>query len=195
MVVLLALGVAGHLVRAVAHRAPPAVAATLLDPAGDGDPVAHRDSIRALTRPLGDSERVDVNQATAEQLERLPGVGPALADRIVALREKSGPFPGASALAAVRGIGPALLSRLAGHLSFPGAAAEAVGVVPDSLMDLNRASMAELDSLPGIGPARAHAIVAFRDSAGPFRKLDDLRRVPGISAGLVARLTGRVTIH
>ncbi len=196
---LLALGVAGHLIRAIAAEPGAApIAAMIVDSAGDKDPLAHRDSIRALARPLGDSERIDVNRASAEELERLPGVGPALAKRIVALRESRGPFPAVAALAEVRGIGPALLARLGPHLSFAGVPAEAeraAGPPGAAAVDLNHASAQQLDSLPGIGPAKARAIVAFRDSAGPFRDVTDLRRVPGISAVLVARLGGRVTIH
>lgn len=51
------------------------------------------------------AERVDVNTATAAQLESLPGVGEALAARIVAWREAHGPFRNAEALMDVPGIG------------------------------------------------------------------------------------------
>ncbi|HEV2860826.1 MAG TPA: helix-hairpin-helix domain-containing protein [Pyrinomonadaceae bacterium] len=47
--------------------------------------------------------RVSINRATREELERLPGVGPALAARIVEHRERFGPFRRAEHLMAVRG--------------------------------------------------------------------------------------------
>jgi competence protein ComEA len=47
-------------------------------------------------------------------------------------------------------------------------------------VDLNRASAAELETLPGIGPSRAAAIVRHREEHGPFRVPGDLRDVPGI---------------
>src|SRR2546427_346521 len=50
-------------------------------------PGAHRDSIIALSRPLGPDERIDADRATAEELARLPRVGVALAKAIVADRE------------------------------------------------------------------------------------------------------------
>jgi competence ComEA-like helix-hairpin-helix protein len=53
---------------------------------------------------------------------------------------------------------------------------------------LNTGTSAELDRLPGIGPARARRIVQFRDSVGPFRSAQDLARVPGISLALARRL-------
>ncbi|MFQ5898862.1 MAG: ComEA family DNA-binding protein [Candidatus Methylomirabilia bacterium] len=47
-------------------------------------------------------------------------------------------------------------------------------------LDLNRASVAELQRLPGIGPILARRIVETRQRDGPFRDAEDLRRVPGI---------------
>ena len=47
-------------------------------------------------------------------------------------------------------------------------------------IDLDRASAAEIEALPRIGPALARRIVANRDSQGPFRTLQSLRRVKGV---------------
>jgi competence protein ComEA len=55
---------------------------------------------------------VDVNRATAGELEALPGIGPVLAERIVAHREEHGPFAAVDDLQGVRGIGPSLLADL-----------------------------------------------------------------------------------
>jgi competence ComEA-like helix-hairpin-helix protein len=60
---------------------------------------------------------VDLNQATAEELGTLPGIGPALAGRIVAYREKQGGFQSPQELAAVPGIGRAAYERLADRLT------------------------------------------------------------------------------
>jgi competence protein ComEA len=57
---------------------------------------------------------VDLNRASAEQLDGLPGIGPSTAAAIVAHREQHGPFPSVDSLADVRGIGPAKLDALAG---------------------------------------------------------------------------------
>jgi competence protein ComEA len=53
------------------------------------------------------------------ELEALPGIGPALARRIVADRESQGPFATVAALDRVPGIGPALLARLEGLIIVP----------------------------------------------------------------------------
>ncbi len=59
-----------------------------------------------------EAEPVDLNQAGVEALDRLPGIGPALAERIVQSRARDGPFRRADDLLRVRGIGPVLLERL-----------------------------------------------------------------------------------
>ncbi|MGQ9666922.1 MAG: helix-hairpin-helix domain-containing protein [Anaerolineae bacterium] len=62
--------------------------------------------------------KMNINRASAEELERLPGIGPALAKAIVELRERRGPFQRVEDLLPVRGIGPVLIERLRPLVSF-----------------------------------------------------------------------------
>lgn len=186
---VLALGVAGHLIRSVVGGGEPAAPPVVLfDPASDGDPLAHRDSSRALAAPLGAGDRIDIDRAEAGELTRLPGVGPAMAQRIVADRQKHGAFGGISGLERVPGIGPATAARLAPHLRFSLSSADPMGVRQLALLSLNEASAGDLERLPGIGARRAQEIVAFRDSVGPFRTVGDLRRVPGLPGSVIDRI-------
>lgn len=59
-----------------------------------------------------DAAPVDLNRASAPELARIPGVGPALARRIVAAREADGPFAAVDDLRRVRGVSPGRLERL-----------------------------------------------------------------------------------
>jgi competence protein ComEA len=68
------------------------------------------------------------------------------------------------------------------------------GVLLDGRIDLNAASATELETLPGIGPARAQAIIAERE-ARPFRVPGDLRRVPGIGEATFQRLAPLVAVR
>jgi len=61
-------------------------------------------------------------------------------------------------------------------------------------LNLNRATAKELEALPGIGPALAARIVAYREEHGPFAALDDLLRVPGIGPKTLDRLRDLVTV-
>jgi len=59
---------------------------------------------------------------------------------------------------------------------------------------LNRASVAELEELPGIGPTLAGRIVARREEQGPFRAVEELREVTGIGEKLFAQIAPLVTV-
>jgi competence protein ComEA len=61
-------------------------------------------------------------------------------------------------------------------------------------VDLNSADVASLDALPGIGQARASAIVRYRETNGPFHAVQELARVPGIGPAALARLQGRIQV-
>lgn len=63
-----------------------------------------------------------------------------------------------------------------------------------SMLDLNRATAESLDSLPGIGPALAARIVAHRDENGPFRSVEELALVDGISPRMVETLRPLVVV-
>lgn len=61
--------------------------------------------------------RVDINRATAEELQTLPGIGPALAARIIEMRERRGGFVYPEELLDVSGIGPARYERLLEYIT------------------------------------------------------------------------------
>jgi len=61
-------------------------------------------------------------------------------------------------------------------------------------VDLNRATPAELDALPGIGPVLARRIVEHRERAGRYRDVDELLAVPGIGPRLLERLRPLLTV-
>ena len=63
-----------------------------------------------------------------------------------------------------------------------------------TLIDINTASADELETLPGIGPALAERIVAYRTEHGPFQSVDELAEVRGISPRMVEELRGLVTV-
>ena len=114
------------------RRANPDIAATIesLDRIPDDDrqaaasppprrepaPRAPESSTRTFVRtPAKDHsprEPVDINRATADELTRLPGIGPVLAERIVTARETRGPFGSVDDLRRVSGVGTAKLAAL-----------------------------------------------------------------------------------
>lgn len=209
-VLLLALAAAaGGVVRvARAPEAPPGASA--IAPELRGADVARQAALsrraEALARPLGPGEHVDVDAAGADELARLPRVGPKLARRIVEERDSHGPFGSLAGLSRVPGIGPGLRAGLERSAAFSGVAralappaaspapggpepaaggSVACGALP---LPLNTASASDLDCLKGVGPALAGRIVADRAARGPYPRVEDLDRVPGIGKRLVERL-------
>ncbi len=76
----------------------------------------------------------------------------------------------------------------------PDASVVADGVLPDGRVDLNRATQETLETLPGIGPAKAAAILTHRDAEGPFEVPGDLRGVPGIGEATFQQLADLVAV-
>ena len=107
-------------VQAAGGPAPDADLASvnLAAPLEDGQhlcvPARHSQETLAPSRTAtpNTAQRLNINTATAAQLEALPGIGPTLAQRIVAYRDTHGPFATVDDLLAVSGIGPALLEKL-----------------------------------------------------------------------------------
>lgn len=61
-------------------------------------------------------------------------------------------------------------------------------------VNINTASQQELESLKGIGPAKAKAIVDYRTQNGPFKSVDELDKVKGIGAGILNKIRADITV-
>jgi competence protein ComEA len=92
--------------------------------------------------------KLDVNRASAAEISVLPGIGPALAARIVEERARGGPFTSIDDLSRVPGIGPAIAARIAPLLSFPAVQEfERAGAQPSQPEDGEK-----LHERPGLSP-------------------------------------------
>ncbi len=124
----------GEVARPGLYRLPPGSrAADAIDAAGGPTDQADLNGVNRA-RLLRDGDRVSIpprstggaapqvapavnlNTASAEQLEALPGIGPVLARRIIEYRVRHGPFPRLEELLQVEGIGPKLLQELRPHV-------------------------------------------------------------------------------
>ena len=77
-----------------------------------------------------------------------------------------------------------------------GAGAGAVGgATPTAgIVDINSATISDLDALPGVGPSTAQAIIDYRVANGPYASVDDLLNVRGIGPSKLAALRARVRV-
>ena len=76
---------------------------------------------------------------------------------------------------------PLVLMVMLSMLGMPATVgAQKQGASSTQKVDINHADQEELESLPGIGPSLAGAILAYREEAGPFQRVEDLMNIRGI---------------
>ena len=154
-------------------------------------------------------QAVDLNRATRSELLQVPGIGPSLADRIVAYRDAHGQFARVEDLDRVPGFGAATVERVRPWVTVLAVAAEPSVTEPDrlsrkpptrhvtlkpvaALVNVNTATPDELNTLPGIGPVLARRMIDER-ARRPFTSVEDLGRVSGIGPKRREALRGLVT--
>jgi competence protein ComEA len=161
---------------------PGAAAAAAGAAPGPGAPEAHEELVVAVA-----------GEVRAPGVVRLPA-GSRVDDAVEAA---GGLVPGASA--GLLNLARRLVDGeqvLVGIEAPPGseAAAEPAATGAGGLLDLNGATVGDLDGLPGIGPVLAQRIVDRRSTHGPFQSVDQLREVTGIGESKYADIKDKVTV-
>ena len=167
---------------------------------GAAAPAGSTASIPALTTPAATPPPaatvliVDVAGAVRRPgLYRLPH-GSRIADAIARAGGMSrGAAQAAVNLAAPLADGEQVLVPSLGAAGAPGApSGAAAGPSPSAPVDLNSATVEQLDALPGVGPVTAQKIVDYRTEHGPYTSVDDLDAIPGIGPSRIENLRGLV---
>lgn len=185
-----------------------AIVATLLLSAGPAFAATKATASATQTAPL------DLNLATAAQLNALPGIGDTRAAAIIAAR----PYASINDLLTKHVVMQAIFDKIKGSITVSGAPAaptttkttttatsktvtkaappppppttDVVPPEPSSTIDLNTATTAELEALPGVGPAKSAAIVAAR----PFKSTNDLVTKGIVSASTFAKIKAMIEV-
>lgn len=153
--------------------------------------------------PLVVNYPLELNAATAEELETLPGVGAILAERIISYREAVGGFQTLEELQQVNGIGSGIYSQIAPYLFIigelqtispdvdteppesaePTVPEEETGSEPETIprLDINTATAEDFQKLPDITPELADAILRLRTQIQYFQNIYELLYADGMT--------------
>lgn len=167
-----------------------------------------------------DSEKpylININTATSRQLQELSGIGEAKAAAIIEYREMNGGFSDVRELLNVNGIGEGIFENIRDYLtvgdappkkttsaetskppstsstpSTPSTAPTDPAQIP--VVNINTASLEELQQLPGIGSTKAMYIVQYRSVYGDFADINEIKNVNGIGEGVFAEIRDYITV-
>lgn len=141
---------------------------------------------------------IDLNTAGSMQLQLLKGIGDTKAEAIVAYRQANGPFSKKEDIMRVPGIGPATYEKIKDRLELSYDTNQSITGTASAgekgLIDINRASQKELETIPGIGPVKAKSIVDYRQQNGYFQDVADLILVTGIGEKTLETMQPMITI-
>lgn len=160
--------------------------------------------------PAAVAHQINLNTADRAELLQVPGIGPGLADGILAYRQDRGRFDAVDDLAQVKGIGGKTLEKVRPWVAVAEASEPRTEVVRlerkpaakptpsfptrssklqpgDPPIDVNTAPLAELQRLPGVGPTLAQRILAGREQTR-FKSVEELRRIKGIGLKTLERI-------
>ena len=143
------------------------------------DSMDFREKQNATPKKYGKKYSVlDINHASAMELENLPGIGPVISKRIVKYREASGGFQKLDELKKIYNFSEENYHKALPFLRIKAQKGKAVRSLPK--IDLNKATKNELMKLSGIGEVLAGRIIKFRTLLGFFCRKEQLLSVYGI---------------
>ena len=129
--------------------------------------IVSTDSLHKEYKPKRSINILDLNTATATQLDSLPGIGPVLAERIIKFKEGLGGFFDAHQLKDIYGLPPETLEKILPLLTV---------TTPPGMIKINEIDLTTFTH-PYLQKRFPKMIKAFRDQHGPFANASDLRKV------------------
>lgn len=131
------------------------------------------------------SPPLDINEADSTTWEALPGIGPKLASRIIKFREALGGFYQVSQVAEVFGLPDSVYQRIGPRLTCPSSALQ--------YLSLNTSTQAELARHPYIKRTLAAQIIAYRNTNGAFRDVEQIMNLHTVDSALYKRIRPYLT--
>lgn len=130
----------------------------------------------------GAMELVNVNTASEQELQQIPGLDQSLAQSIVQHRQTNGPFQSVDDLAQVQGMDDQKLQGMRGYLTA-------------EKLNINTAQAEDLQMVPGMDQSLAQSIIQYREANGPFQSVDDLTKVQGMDDQKLQSVQNYLTVE
>jgi len=135
-----------------------------------------------------------------DDLEEVSGISPRNLPKLKAYLGLGGPEAMAppdwqAAMAAGQPASGTHLEGQEGRPPLPGSTRDSQAKTPGRLIDPNLASQKDLEALPGIGPVLAQRIIDYRRAHGPFKKINDLKKVSGIGPKKLEKIKPYLTVN
>jgi|GEM_PF-1140455 len=141
---------------------------------------------------------IDINTATAEQWQALPGIGEKLATRVINYRGSRKGFKTIDEVANTYGISAETFNLIKPYLVLNNTLAETTTISNteiNKLVNINKASENTLSKVPGITNDIAKAIIIYRSKYGPFAQVAELKKIVFISDDLLQIIQPHVTVN
>ncbi|MCB9290012.1 MAG: helix-hairpin-helix domain-containing protein [Lewinellaceae bacterium] len=149
------------------------------DPEKQPEKAPSGEELAPASNPVPAPVTIDINQATAEEWRQLKGIGPGYAGRIVRFRDKLGGFAGIDQVAETYGLPDSTFQHIRPYLKLSPVFRR---------ININTAGAETLKAHPYLGWRQANAIVNYRAQHGPFKGIEDMRKLRALPAEVVERI-------
>ena len=152
------------------------------------------------------SRKININTATSEQLQQLPGIGPAIAKRIIKYRKREGDFQDIGEIKNVKGIGEKIYEKIKPYIKM-GKIIRQEKIKKEEVIkkeekptisgkiNINTATSEQLQQLAGIGPAMAERIIQYRKKWGNFQDIGEIQNIKGMGEKAYEKIEPYITIE
>ncbi len=132
-------------------------------------PVTYASTASNFPQKKDKNTRLDINKATAEDFEKLPGIGIFRAEKMVYFREKLGGFSSVEQVAESRGLPDSVFQNIKNSLFFEAPVFKKI--------NLNTATLEELNAHPYLDKRNAQLILAYRSQHGNYKNSEEIRKI------------------
>ena len=168
-----------------------------------------QDSIKKVVEKSREPMMININIADIETLAELPGIGPAKAQAMFEYRTQQESLSSLIELVNIKGIGKKTLAKLLPYLEMIGDSAEVYAFVAENTptkdtaltsevtekINVNSASIKQLQNLSGIGQKKAQAIIDYRNENGSFENIEEIMKVKGIGENIYQKIKGKIKVY